>query len=107
MRRNQIDYAPIVQRIEALGGIDAALSAANLHHDDNEYRKLQVSYLRCSRRGTGSVFHVDELCVRILRAHPSELYGREWFDTAHLTAADDEWVERWANGFDDETEVAA
>lgn len=38
-------------------------------------------------KGWIDLFHADEFCCEVLRKHPAEIYGSDWFEFAPSTAA--------------------
>jgi hypothetical protein len=43
-------------------------------------KRLNKTIWRAQRSGWISVAAADELCVVLLRRHPAEVYGDEWFE---------------------------
>jgi hypothetical protein len=43
---------------------------------------LHRSYLRAKKRGTVTPGLGDRICVLVLHSHPSEVFGREWFEAS-------------------------
>lgn len=93
MRKGQIDYAPVVERIERLmltlsdpilpiTAIEPLLVEQGVELGSKQYERLRKAYRRNVERGTGDLHHVDEMCVAVLRRHPAELYGDDWYDAA-------------------------
>lgn len=90
-RRIQLDYKPVQEAVERLAayygdvlqddlGIDALLEKRGIAAGTTKWRRLRREYQRSVKRGTGGIYHVDEICCGVLRKHPAELYGEEWFE---------------------------
>lgn len=91
---------PLVDALAARGGLPRCLVSAGIvqiNHDPEtgepitrvegttEYERWKKKMQRMTKRGSATVYQVDEFCIKMLKAHPSEIYGEDWWD-----AIDDE-----------------
>lgn len=75
-RNTRLPAAPIVERVEARGGIAKVLGPRRLHPH------LHRAYYAIRARGTVTASMADELCIRVLRLHPALVYGLDWTEAA-------------------------
>lgn len=87
----QINYAPLAERIERLmlslsdpilpmAGIEELLIDRGVVSGSKQYNRLREAHRINLKKGTAGVHQIDEMCVTVLRRHPAELYGDEWYD---------------------------
>lgn len=67
---------PLVRAVSDRGGLARLLPARDI---DREHRRLARAYHRAVQHGRLSYFAADELACRMLRCHPVELWGPEFW----------------------------
>lgn len=91
VRKGMIRYQPVVDAVERLArhfgdpiitndSIESVLVERGIEYGSAQYNRIRQTYRVAKERGTAGIFHVDEICCDVLRKHPAELYGAEWFN---------------------------
>lgn len=79
----KLPVTPLLDAIAERGGLAATAQRRGL--DAAAYERMRQAIQRGRRSGELTVHAADELCVGLLRSHPWEVYGDEWF--THLEPA--------------------
>lgn len=85
----RLPVEPLVDLIDRQGGL-RALGVRHRDGDPAEHvrwvERIYRSYLRCRERGWISIYDADEMSVKVLRLHPSQVWDDGWWDA--LESAD-------------------
>lgn len=86
-----LDAAPILDTVDARGGVSAILG----HRDDRAAETDRRAIQRARQRGIIGAHTADRVCIRVLGCHPALVYGSAWWRSI---GPPDEIAERWAAG---------
>lgn len=79
----RVDAQPLVEHIDRLGGLGAAIArkerTGNAEAQRRMERRWTETWREGKRRGWFDLFWVDKFIVTVLEAHPFEVYP-DWFD---------------------------
>jgi hypothetical protein len=73
----RLSSAPIVSAVNARGGLGEL--TRRLAVGDRELNRIRRAYHRAVADGTVTYMCADWLCCRVLREHPSLVYGADWW----------------------------
>jgi hypothetical protein len=80
----RLSSAPIMDAIDARGGLGELTH--RLAVTDRELNRIRRAYHRAQADGTVTYVCADWLCCRLLRLHPSLVYGEEWWPCMDVEA---------------------
>lgn len=84
----RLPLAPLAQQIDARGGLHALLIASGVPDQSPEYEKYGAAIRRARAAGGLLTLHAaDQLCIRLLRSHPVEVFGDAWWPNVEPVAA--------------------
>ena len=69
-----LDVVPLVAAVDAAGG----LGALGAGRSRDGVATLRANFYRARNAGRLTRFMADDLCVRLLQCHPSEVWGEQW-----------------------------
>jgi hypothetical protein len=76
--RPKLPSAPIVERIDSRGGIDAVVTD---RFDYREKQSIKSRYYKIRQTGEVTSVTADWLCTFLLRVNPALVYGQAWWDS--------------------------
>lgn len=72
-----LDATPLLDFIEAHGGLTECLDRADLHGQARD--TVRTSMKRAAETGEVAVHAADQAAIRLFNLHPCEIYGDDWW----------------------------